>query len=82
MQGMKQEMSELMEFDIDVLQKDYLDNGHYVYIAVGSIIILIYILHIYKMRQMSQGYYNHSYIYSTNFNWLFRNSTNRNYKQC
>ena len=61
MQGMKQEMSELMEFDIDVLQKDYIDNGHYVYIAVGSIIILIYILHIYKMRQMLQGYYNHIY---------------------
>ena len=28
MQGMKQEMSEFMEFDIDVLQKDYLDNGY------------------------------------------------------
>ena len=63
MQKMKQEMSEFMEFDIDVLQKDYLDNGYCVYIAVGSIIILIYILHIYKMRQMSRGYYNHGYIY-------------------
>ena len=63
MQGVKQEMSEFMEFDIDVLQKDYPDNGYCVYIAVDSIIILIYILHIYKMRQMSQGYYNHSYIY-------------------